>query len=388
MEDKFPIKLNIVNIYYIHFYLIQIFSNNKIKNAKKDFKLQRKITTEIKLNRPTLSNKLKKRASFTNILNLQDSYNTKKYDINSTTNKLYNKSISLTSTITKTNSNASSQKELSNTNKTIGRYFTLNDYNCSNKILNRTKSKKNNLCIDTFLFTDNIKKDKKVYYNPSNNEFKRSNSNESLLKNFKDKKILENKNKKQFILRNNIFRRTKSKIDLHVFSTYNNDEIINVLLNHYTNIEKHRKTKFSQEIKYIVKDINKELNMLNNKVTLTQNQNNPMTPYKFLYKKKIGFKSSTPYLNDENVYKFNIMAKSKILNINDIQQKNVNNFFNTEKLYSYKRSSSLQNLNTVIKNKSPKFISDNFINSNIYKPSFKIYNYKSPKLREIYDELI
>ena len=387
MTDKFPIKLNKVNIYYILNYLTQIFSNNKIKNSKKDIRLQRKITTEIKLNKPTLTNKLKKKISFNNILNLQDIYTTKNYDINSTTNKLYNKSISLTSTITKTNSNASSQKELSTTKKTIGRYFTINDYNYSNKILDRTKSKKNNLYIDTLLCTDNIQKVKNSYYNPSYNKFKRSKSNDSLLKNLKEKKNLENKNKKKINLRNNFFRRTKSKNDLKAFNTYNNNEFINVLLNHYPNIEKHRKLKFNHEIKCIVKDINKELNILNNNLTIGYKQSNLITPYKILNKKKIEFQSSKPYLNDENIYKFNIMAKSKILNINDIQQKNVNNFFNTEKFYNYKRSSSLENLNMVIKNKNPKFISDNFINSNICKPSIKIYNYKSPKLREIYEEL-
>ena len=91
-----------------------------------------------------------------------------------------------------------------------------------------------------------------------------------------------------------------------------------------------------------------------------------MTPYKIINQKYYnGY--SVPYLNDEDIYKYNIMAKSKILNIDDIQPKNVRNFFNTEKFEYYKRSSSLENLKIVINKKMPKYISDFYYNKNIKK---------------------
>ena len=111
-----------------------------------------------------------------------------------------------------------------------------------------------------------------------------------------------------------------------------------------------------------------------------------MTPYKILNQKYYnGY--STPYLNNEDIYKYNIMAKSKILNIDDIQQKNINNFFNTEKYEKYRRSSSLENLKIVINNKMPKYISDCYYNKKVSKHDIKINKYKSQKLREIYDQL-
>ena len=111
-----------------------------------------------------------------------------------------------------------------------------------------------------------------------------------------------------------------------------------------------------------------------------------MTPYKILNQKYYnGY--SVPYLNNEDVYKYNIMAKTKIINIDDIQQKNINNFFNTEKYENCRRSSSLENLKIVINHKMPKYISDCYCNKNISKQEIKIYKYKSRKLREIYDQL-
>lgn len=111
-----------------------------------------------------------------------------------------------------------------------------------------------------------------------------------------------------------------------------------------------------------------------------------MTPYKIINQKYYnGY--SLQNLNNEDIYKYNIMAKSKIINIDDIQQKNVNKFFNTENYENYRRSSSLENLKIVINNKIPKYISDYYCNKKISKHDIKIYKYKSQKLREIYDQL-
>ena len=142
--------------------------------------------------------------------------------------------------------------------------------------------------------------------------------------------------------------------------------------------------KFNQEIKHVIKDIKKELYVQNNKLMYGYNQKNIMTPYKLKVKNHF---NTRPYLNDENIYKFNIMANSKILNINDIQQKNINRFFNTEKFEKSKRDSSIENLKLIINNKSPKYISDFYCNKNINKPGLKIYNYKSEKLHKIYETL-
>lgn len=323
---------------------------------------------------------------------MQNINNKTRFEINSTSNKLNSKSISLTSTISKANTNTSSQKELSDTNKKIKRCYSSKNYT----LFKSMKSKKNNLYINTFIFTENIKKEKKSYYNPSYNKYKRANSNDLLFNKFKEIKLFQKNNnyntknkthKKKIILRNNNFRSTKSKNDLNAFSVYNN-EAINILLNHYPNIEKHRKIKFNQEIKHEVKSMNKEKNQ-NNNLMFCYNQKKLVTPYKLLYKNQLNdFRYSIPYLNDENIYKYNIMAKSRILSINDIQKKNIDTFFNTEKFDNIKRSSSLESLRRIIHSSSPKYISDCFCNKSLYRPRMKIYNYKSKKLREIYDELV
>ena len=200
-------------------------------------------------------------------------------------------------------------------------------------------------------------------------------------------------NKKKNFFRNNYFRKTKSKKHLNNLNFLyegNNEEVINVLLNNYPSIEKHRKAKFNKEINHVIKNMNKELNINNNNNNLfCYSQSNLITPYKILHKNLFNkFHNSTSNLYDENIYKFNIMANSKIIDINDILQKNINKFFNTEKFDDNKRSSSLENLKSVINSKSPKYISDCFCNKNIYKPGIKIYNYKSKKLREIYEDLV
>jgi hypothetical protein len=348
------------------------------------------------LNKPSLSNKLKKKNSISNFINLKNTNSANKFDIHSSSNQLYNKSISLTSTLTKANTNSSnintsSQKKLTDKNKRINRCFTSNDIK---KTKSKTKYQKNNLFINTMLFTDNTQKEKITYY-PSYNKYKRSKSNDSFykyfsgLKNFSNNTNTNISNKKKILLRNNFFRRSKSKKDLNILNNYNNNEIINVLLNRYPNIEKHRKMKFNSEIKHIIKNMNKESNEKNKNNLFCCSQNNLITPYKILNKNIFNkFSGSSPHLNDENIYKFNIVANSKILDINDIQQNNINNFFNTEKYYNYKRSSSLENLKMVINNRSPKYISDCFCNNNIYNRGIKIYNYKSKKLREIYEELV
>jgi hypothetical protein len=266
-------------------------------------------------------------------------------------------------------------------NEKLNKYF---DKNNNDDLLTKQKLKKNNLYIDTLLFTNNNKKDKKSIYLNSYSKYKRTNSNDFFFKNFTEKNL--DKNKKKVVIRNTFIRRSKSKPILNNFNAYNNNDITNTLLNHYPNIEKHRKKKFRQEIKDIIKNITKELNNQNNKLIYGYYKRNQMTPYKIINQKYYnGY--SVPYLNDEDIYKYNIMAKSKILNIDDIQPKNVRNFFNTEKFEYYKRSSSLENLKIVINKKMPKYISDFYYNKNIKKHGIKIYNYKSNKLREIYDEL-
>ena len=291
-----------------------------------------------------------------------NSYN--KYDKKSTNNKSYKKSISLTSLMTSSNTNGSKQNG----------HFNLNN----TRNLSNSNWKKNNLYINNILNTYNTNKGTKSFYINSFSKFRRNN-NKDLISNKFGKTIFRNKN---HILTNNFIRRSKSKSILNPLFTGKNDDkdTVNILLNHYPNIEKHKKKNFNQEIKYFVNSLHKELNAQNKKVMYSYNKKNIMTPYKII-------SHSNPLLIDENVYKFNVVANSKLLSINDIQENNIKNFFILEKQNSYKRSLSLKNLETIINNKSPKYISDTYSNDNIKRKSIKIFNYKSEKLREIYDEL-
>ena len=159
------------------------------------------------MNKPSLSNKLKKKNSISNFINLQNTNSTNTFDIHSSSNQLYNKSISLTSTLTKANTNSinintSSQKKLTDKNKRINRCFTSNDIK---KTKSKTKYQKNNLFINTMLFTDNTQKEKITYY-PSYNKYKRSYSNDSfykyfsVLKNFPNNTNTNISNKKKILL--------------------------------------------------------------------------------------------------------------------------------------------------------------------------------------------
>ena len=239
------------------------------------------------------------------------------------------------------------------------------------------RTKKYTLYINSSFIFDN---NKKVEEKTNNyNKYKRSKSNSDLIiKHFNEKR---KDNKKNILYRNNCFEKSKSRKNLNYYNLQTNT--VNMLLNHYPNIEKHRKRKMNQEINHVISDIKKELNDYNNKLMHCYNYKNIMTPFKITIKNRF---SSKPYIDDVNIYKYNIMANSKILNINDIQLKNINGFFHTEKCEKYKRSSSLENLRLVT-NKSPKYISDCYYNENIIKPRIKINKYKSVKLQEIYETL-
>lgn len=313
-------------------------------------------------------------------LNENSAYNNSKFESCSTTNKIFNKSISFASTITKTNNTSNSTKDLNNIQEKLNKCFDIDIKNNNNKFLHRSKSK-NNYYINNCLFKDKTSKEKKLYFSSCFN-YKIRNINDLLLNNLNEIKYFENR-KKNINLKNNIIKKSRSKPILNDYITEKN-EVMNLLLNRYPNIEKHRKNKFNQEINYVIKDIKTELNTHNNKLLHVYSHKNIMNPFKIIPKNNFNY--STVY-NDEDIYKFNIMAKSKILNINDIKQKNIQNFFNFGKIEKYKRSSSLENLNLIINNKLPKYISDYYYNNKFEKPSIKIVKYKSNKLHEIYDSL-
>jgi sulfur relay (sulfurtransferase) DsrC/TusE family protein len=348
-----------------------LYNNNKIKDIKKLIQYQRRITLGIKLNKPKLNDtrKLRKMPTLSNIFNIDKNFSLNKFTNNSTTNKKFNKSNSFNSTLTKanTNINTSDQNEINNAHEKINNQFDTS--------IRRTK--KHNLYINpSFIFNDvkNVKYNKNYF-----NKYKRSKSNNDILIRHMTEKIKDSK--KSIIFRNNIFKKSKSKKSLNYYNSHTNT--VDMLLNRYPNIEKHRKKKFNQEINFVLSDIKKELNEHYNKLMFCNNYKNVMTPFKININKRF---SSKPYLDDENIYKYNIMASSKVLNIKDIQLKNINNFFRTEKCGMYRRSASLENLRLVA-NKSPKYISDLYCNERILKPGLKINNYHSVKLHEIYETL-
>lgn len=320
------------------------------------------------------SRKIQRVSSFLNIN--ENNSNFSKFDSYNTSNKLYNKTISHTSTITKTNTN-SSQKDTTNIRQKLNKFFDIDIINNSNKFLFRSKSK-NNIYRNNSFFSDDFKNNSKLYHS-SYRKYKRSNSNDLLLKNLNEISTLEN-TRNNIFQRKNIFKKSYSKSNI---IDYNTDSNLNMFMNHYPTIEKHRNNIFNQEIKKVFKDIKTELYNQNKKIIYDYSQKNIMTPFKLIPKNHFNYNS--PYLNDENIYKFNIFAQSKILNAKDIQNKN--NFLNYKKFENMKRSSSLENLRIITNNKTSKYISDNFCNNKITKPDIKIDKYKSKKLHEIYYSL-
>ena len=397
-------------------------SNKILKKLKKGIQIQKKITLDIKLNRPKLFQKnkvkkLKQIPTVSSLLNIKENI-----DINSNTflnnfnslssinTNFYNKTISLTSTITKatsnTNTNTKSQKELNinhiknNLSKNLN--FDIDIMNnenkndvISNKYLKRAKSSENNLYRKNIINTYNCKKEKNAYY-PSYHKYKRTNSKNDLIykmfKNlneincFENNTINDNNNYINLNLKKNTLKKSYSKPILNHFNNYNIDNIdsINLLLNRFPNIEKHRKYNFNQELKHTMKDIKNETLKQSNKLVHTYSQKNLMTPYKIILKNKFSSNSGN---NIEDIYKFNIVARSKIMDIDDIKKKNIERFFKTDKYENNKRSTSLENLKMIINYKSPKYISDHFCNKNIRRSGVKINKYKSLKLHEIYDSL-
>ena len=397
-------------------------SNKILKKLKKGIQIQKKITLDIKLNRPKLFQKnkvkkLKQIPTVSSLLNIKENI-----DINSNTflnnfnslssinTNFYNKTISLTSTITKatsnTNTNTKSQKELNinhiknNLSKNLN--FDIDIMNnenkndvISNKYLKRAKSSENNLYRKNIINTYNCKKEKNAYY-PSYHKYKRTNSKNDLIykmfKNlneincFENNTINDNNNYINLNLKKNTLKKSYSKPILNHFNNYNIDNIdsINLLLNRFPNIEKHRKYNFNQELKHTMKDIKNETLKQSNKLVHTYSQKNLMTPYKIILKNKFSSNSGN---NIEDIYKFNIVARSKIMDIDDIKKKNIERFFKTDKYENNKRSTSLENLKMIINYKSPKYVSDRFCNKNIRRSGVKINKYKSLKLHEIYDSL-
>ena len=303
-----------------------------------------------------------------------------KYDSFSKTNKLNNKSISLASTITKTNSSktnsSSSQKDINNVKDKLNKCFDIDIQN-NNNYLVRTKSNNSNFRKNNSFF-NKIEKNNfcSSYYN-----YRSLNHNHILSKNLKEIKNYEYK-KNNINLKNNNIRKLYPKPYLNNFNIDKNE--IDFLLNHFPYIERHRKNKFNEEINYVLKDMKKELNDQNKRIMYAYNQKNIMTPFKIIPKNHF---SCSALLNDEDMYKFNIMTKSKILNVSDIKQKNLDSFFNIGKFDNYKRSSSLENLNLIINNRMPKYISDYYCNNKITSSGIKINKYKSSKLHEIYESL-
>ena len=394
-------------------------NNNKIlKKLKRGIQLQKKITSDIKLNRPKLMHKnrvkkLKQITTVSSLLNIKENISNNTFlnnfnSLSTTNTNLYNKTISLTSTMAKAtstkNANTNSQKEFNinhiKNNLSTKLNFDIdimnnnNDIN-NNKFLQRTKSSKNNLYRKNLINTYNCKKEKNAFY-PTYHKYKRTNSKaEFIFKQFKDLNEINcfdnnanniNNNYINLNLKKNTLKRSYSKPILNQFNNYNLDNIdsINLLINRFPNIEKHRKYNFNQELKHTMKDIKREILKQNTQLVHTYSQKNLMTPYRIILKSQFNSNSGA---NNEDIYKFNIMAHSKIMNIDDLQKKNLDRFFNTEKYDNYKRSSSLENLKRIINNKSPRYISDHYYNKNIRRSGVKINKYKSLKLHEIYDSL-
>ena len=225
-------------------------------------------------------------------------------------------------------------------------------------------------------FTDNISNDGKLYF-PSFHKFKRLNSNELLLRRINKLNFDNNSND---VLVKKILKKSYSKPNISN-NILKNNETLNII----SNIEEHRKNKFDKEIKSIIKEITKEMKIKNKRLIYANSQNNIMIPYKLMTRNN--YNSSKSTMNEIDLHKFNIMTKSKIIDINDIQKQNINKFFNFEKIENNKRNSSLENLNLIINNNSIKYISDYYTNNSIVRPDIKVTKYKSRKLHEIYYSL-
>jgi len=354
---------------------------------KKEIQLQKKITRNIKFKKPKLNiiNKINKIAKINTLKSIvsdfsktNENINTLNFNINkyssfSTTNKAYNKSNSYISTIVKANTNAINQNNLNKRKQKLNRCFGVE---MNDKILFRTRAKKRELYKNISSFTDNISKDGKLYF-PSFHKYKRSNSNELLLRRINKLNCDNNSND---MLIKKILKRSYSKPNISI-NILKNNEALNIL----SNIEKHRKNKIDKEIKNIIKETTKEMKIKNKRLIYAYSQNNIMMPYKLMTKNN--FHSSKSTLSQIDIHKFNIMTKSKVLDINDIQKQNINKFFNFEKVENNKRNSSLENLNLIINNNSIKYISDCYTNNRIIRPGIKVTKYKSRKLHEIYDSL-
>lgn len=240
--------------------------------------------------------------------------------------------------------------------------------NSPNKIVDREHSKKGYINLD---FKNNIKKPKKNF----------------LFQNY----MTNGKKNRQLYLRflNDTNYNYKKKYN-HNLKTNNFDtkDYTYHLLKHNLKNEEYRRKNFNNEFKYIITQAKSEIMKENNKLFFSYSQkNHPIKP-SFLSRKNSLSKITNLNLdsNDENLYKFNIMARSKIINIKDIQKSRSKTFFNTEKNEKKNLAKSLKNLNLLIKRKA-KYISDNYKNSEIEKPQIQIHKYKSEKLHEIYEAI-
>lgn len=349
--------------------------------------MQKRITKNIKFKKPKLNiiNKINKIAKiniiksvFSDFSKKNENINTLNFNLNkyssfSSTNKAYNKSNSYFSITSKANTNTNNQNNFNKSKQKLNRCFGVD---MNDKILFRMRAKKRNLNKNSSYFTDNISKDGNLYF-PSFHKYKRSNSNEQLLRRI-NKLNFEN-NSNDFLIKK-ILKKSYSKPNISN-NILKNNETLNIL----SNIEKHRKNKIDKEIKSIIKETTKEIKIKNKRLIYAYSQNNIMIPYRLMA--KTNFHSSKSTLNEIDLHKLNIMTKSKVLDINDIQKQNISKFFNFEKVENNKRNSSLENLNLIINNNSIKYISDYYTNNSLVKPGIKVTKYKSKKLHEIYNSL-
>ena len=116
-------------------------------------------------------------------------------------------------------------------------------------------------------------------------------------------------------------------------------------------------TNCNKDILYLLNDIKKDLGK----------QNISNKPIKIRKLPNICFRSSTENVSD--VYKYNVLAKSKVLEIRDLRKDN--DFFGTNKM------STSYNLNT----------DNNCLNQDFKRNSFNINKYKNKKLHDIYNFL-
>lgn len=111
----------------------------------------------------------------------------------------------------------------------------------------------------------------------------------------------------------------------------------------------------NKDILYLLNDIKKDLGK----------QNISNKPIKIKNFSNMSYKS--PIGNAGDVYKYNVIANSKVLEIRDLRKDN--NFFGNNKL------STSYNLNN----------NDNYLNQDIIRNSFNFNKYRNKKLRDIYN---